>query len=352
MRPDGGALLGQARGGARGRLAVAAQRPRRRHDAARTGARAAGAGRRRAPRPAPDGRRRARVGDERQDDDGRDGRDDPRAGDPALPQRQRRQPRLGASRARCSRRRRPRASGSSRSTRPRSPRSPSHAAACAPARQPLPRPARPLRGARAGRRALAGGPRATRRLPRRRLCRRSARERDHRGRAAPALRPRRPGVTRCPPSSTRPTRRPASAAGRRTSTPRPTSATSATSPARAAGTHAGRSTSRRATWSSAGSPARASASTRRRRRHGRGQPAGHLQRLQRDRRDRALLPARRAAREGAARLRGFRAAFGRFERLRFGDRELVLVLVKNPAGANEALRTLGEDLPGAPCSPC
>jgi UDP-N-acetylmuramyl tripeptide synthase len=49
----------------------------------------------------------------------------------------------------------------------------------------------------------------------------------------------------------------------------------------------------------------------------------------------------------AVRLGGFRAAFGRFERLRFGDRELVLVLVKNPAGANEALRTLGDDLDGA-----
>lgn len=36
----------------------------------------------------------------------------------------------------------------------------------------------------------------------------------------------------------------------------------------------------------------------------------------------------------------FRAAFGRFERIRAGDREVVLLLVKNPAGANEVVRTL------------
>ncbi len=36
----------------------------------------------------------------------------------------------------------------------------------------------------------------------------------------------------------------------------------------------------------------------------------------------------------------FRAAFGRFERFRVDDRGVLLLLVKNPAGANEALRTL------------
>ncbi len=36
----------------------------------------------------------------------------------------------------------------------------------------------------------------------------------------------------------------------------------------------------------------------------------------------------------------FRAAFGRFERFTAGERGVLLVLVKNPAGANEALRTL------------
>jgi UDP-N-acetylmuramyl tripeptide synthase len=41
-------------------------------------------------------------------------------------------------------------------------------------------------------------------------------------------------------------------------------------------------------------------------------------------------------------LERFRAAFGRFERLDAGDRRVLLLLVKNPAGANEAIRTLEE----------
>jgi lipid II isoglutaminyl synthase (glutamine-hydrolysing) len=36
----------------------------------------------------------------------------------------------------------------------------------------------------------------------------------------------------------------------------------------------------------------------------------------------------------------FTAAFGRFERLRIGDRTMLILLVKNPAGANEVVRTL------------
>jgi UDP-N-acetylmuramyl tripeptide synthase len=36
----------------------------------------------------------------------------------------------------------------------------------------------------------------------------------------------------------------------------------------------------------------------------------------------------------------FGAAFGRFERIPVGDRRLLLLLIKNPAGANEAVRTL------------
>jgi lipid II isoglutaminyl synthase (glutamine-hydrolysing) len=36
----------------------------------------------------------------------------------------------------------------------------------------------------------------------------------------------------------------------------------------------------------------------------------------------------------------FQAAFGRFERIRAGDRSVLLLLVKNPAGANEVIRTL------------
>lgn len=46
--------------------------------------------------------------------------------------------------------------------------------------------------------------------------------------------------------------------------------------------------------------------------------------------------------EVAAGLERFRAAFGRFERFTAGERGVLLLLIKNPAGANEALRTLEE----------
>jgi UDP-N-acetylmuramyl tripeptide synthase len=39
-------------------------------------------------------------------------------------------------------------------------------------------------------------------------------------------------------------------------------------------------------------------------------------------------------------LERFSAAFGRFERIAVGDRRLLMLLIKNPAGANEAIRTL------------
>jgi lipid II isoglutaminyl synthase (glutamine-hydrolysing) len=39
-------------------------------------------------------------------------------------------------------------------------------------------------------------------------------------------------------------------------------------------------------------------------------------------------------------LQGFSAAFGRFERIALGDRTLLVLLIKNPAGANEVVRTL------------
>jgi UDP-N-acetylmuramyl tripeptide synthase len=39
-------------------------------------------------------------------------------------------------------------------------------------------------------------------------------------------------------------------------------------------------------------------------------------------------------------LERFTAAFGRFERLQIGDRTMLMLLVKNPAGANEVVRTL------------
>ena len=39
-------------------------------------------------------------------------------------------------------------------------------------------------------------------------------------------------------------------------------------------------------------------------------------------------------------LGAFTAAFGRFERIEAGDRRILMLLIKNPAGANEAVRTL------------
>jgi UDP-N-acetylmuramyl tripeptide synthase len=49
--------------------------------------------------------------------------------------------------------------------------------------------------------------------------------------------------------------------------------------------------------------------------------------------------------EIAAALGSFTAAFGRFERIAIGDRGVLMLLVKNPAGANEAVRTLLEAEP-------
>jgi UDP-N-acetylmuramyl tripeptide synthase len=50
--------------------------------------------------------------------------------------------------------------------------------------------------------------------------------------------------------------------------------------------------------------------------------------------------------EIAAGLQRFSAAFGRFERIAVGDRRLLMLLIKNPAGANEAVRTIVDG--GAP----
>jgi UDP-N-acetylmuramyl tripeptide synthase len=41
----------------------------------------------------------------------------------------------------------------------------------------------------------------------------------------------------------------------------------------------------------------------------------------------------------------FSAAFGRFERIQINDRRLLMLLIKNPAGANEAVRTLVDGSP-------
>jgi UDP-N-acetylmuramyl tripeptide synthase len=44
--------------------------------------------------------------------------------------------------------------------------------------------------------------------------------------------------------------------------------------------------------------------------------------------------------EIASGLKAFNAAFGRFERIAVGDRRVLMLLIKNPAGANEAVRTI------------
>ena len=50
--------------------------------------------------------------------------------------------------------------------------------------------------------------------------------------------------------------------------------------------------------------------------------------------------------EVVAGLERFSAAFGRFERIEMDGRRLLMLLVKNPAGANEAIRTIVDG--GAP----
>ncbi len=49
----------------------------------------------------------------------------------------------------------------------------------------------------------------------------------------------------------------------------------------------------------------------------------------------------------SARLATFSAAFGRFERVAVDGREVVLLLFKNPTGANEALRAIASDVDGS-----
>jgi lipid II isoglutaminyl synthase (glutamine-hydrolysing) len=56
----------------------------------------------------------------------------------------------------------------------------------------------------------------------------------------------------------------------------------------------------------------------------------------------ALGASPTAVREGLA---AFSAAFGRFERIPSGTKTIVVLLIKNPAAANEALRTLETGVP-------
>jgi lipid II isoglutaminyl synthase (glutamine-hydrolysing) len=53
----------------------------------------------------------------------------------------------------------------------------------------------------------------------------------------------------------------------------------------------------------------------------------------------------------AAALGGMRAAFGRVETIAIGDRSVSILLIKNPAGANEVLRTLALEAQSSPPAP-
>jgi lipid II isoglutaminyl synthase (glutamine-hydrolysing) len=53
----------------------------------------------------------------------------------------------------------------------------------------------------------------------------------------------------------------------------------------------------------------------------------------------------------AAALGGMRAAFGRVETIAVGDGSVSILLIKNPAGANEVLRTLALEAKGSPAAP-
>ena len=126
----------------------------------------------------------------------------------------------------------------------------------------------------------------------------------------------------------------------------PTSATSATTAARTAATPGRRSTWSPARSSCAASTARRSRSSRPPARHGSSCAPRPLQRLQRARRGLARGRAWVPSSEIVAGLGRFSAAFGRFERITIGDRRLLMLLIKNPAGANEAVRTIVDG--GAP----
>ena len=147
-------------------------------------------------------------------------------------------------------------------------------------------------------------------------------------------------------SSTRPTRSTASSAAAPTSTTPPTSGTSATTTARTAAPPVPHSTSRRARFGSTVSPARRSSWTPLPGRRGSscrcpGSTTSTTPWLPRHSRSRSG----RASSDVKDELAGFSAAFGRLERIVAGERTLLILLIKNPAGANEAIRTLVQETP-------
>ena len=212
------------------------------------------------------------------------------------------------------------------------------------ARQPLPRPARPLRRARAHRRALAR--RRGRALPPTTTLVVNADDplvaelADGRGacsavrRRRPAPRPRRPPARgrlevlrplRPPVPLRRRLRRPPRRLPLRGLRPR-------TAPARRRGA-GDRPAGARGVAFVLVTPARGRARAPRR------CPVSTTSTTRSPRR-RLCLALGVSLDEIVAGLERFRAAFGRFERIAAGDRSVLLLLIKNPAGANEAVRTL------------
>ena len=255
-----------------------------------------------------------------------------------------REPPSRASPRPCSAARAP-SSGSSRSTRRRCPRSRARThprVVCA--RQPLPRPARPLRRARARRRtagahASTGSSDATaRRLnaddP---LLGELGRARR---RQRALLRHRRPAHARGRRCSTPPTRSTACTCGAPLrATPRPTSGTSATIAAPPTVTSSvRRSMSWRARSSCTGSTASSSRCDSRGLARASTLRLPGLYNVYNAAAAAALAPALEVPLdEIAAGLDASSAAFGRFERIVIGDRGVLMLLIKNPAGANEAV---------------
>ena len=142
-------------------------------------------------------------------------------------------------------------------------------------------------------------------------------------------------------SSTRPTRSTACAAGRRTSTPPPTSGTSATSAAPPAGMRDLRWTSWRERSSCTGSRRSRSTSSPRRARAGsgwacRGSTTSTTLSPPPRSRVRSARPSKRSHAGWNSPRRRSDAPSGST----LGNRRLLLLLIKNPAGANEVVRTV------------
>ena len=85
---------------------------------------------------------------------------------------------------------------------------------------------------------------------------------------------------------------------------------------------------------------------------GRAPAARPLQRLQRARRGDAVPGARRLAGDDRRRPGGGRPAFGRAERVAIGDRELSILLIKNPAAPTRSCARSRSSPAGSTCWPC